>query len=149
MIVVVPPKAAEREPVSNPSAITAPPDAKPLGARLVEMAMSVDAAGQDQLAAGVDDAVAAGQSFGQRGDAAAADADIASRYAAGGGDGAALDHQIECAHVINPSPRFAQKVMRCSATAKIAYMTMPRIAITNRPANTSGVSKLEVAAIIR
>ena len=111
--------------------------------------MGVDAAGQDQPPASVDDTVAAGKPFGQADDAAAGDADIAARHTAGGCDHAALDDQIECTHVTNPSPRLAQNVIRCSATAKIAYMTIPRIAITNRPANTSGVSKLAVAAIIR
>ena len=104
---------------------------------------------QHQLAAGIDGAVAAGQALAERDNAAAADTDIALGDAARSGDGAAADDQIEIAHTINPSPRFAQKVMRCSATAKIAYMTMPSIAITNRPANTKGVSKLAVAAIIR
>ena len=142
MIVVVPPNAAER---GHDRAA----GGQSLGARLVEMAMRVDAARQHKFAAGVDDAVATGNLFAERGNTAASHADIACRDAAGRGDSAAFDHQIETAHTIIPSPRFAQKVMRCSATAKIAYMTMPRIAITNRPANTSGVSKLAVAAIIR
>ena len=52
-------------------------------------------------------------------------------------------------YAIKPSPRLAQNVMRCSITAKTAYMTMPITAMTSKPANTSAVSKFAVAAIIR
>lgn len=111
--------------------------------------MRVDPARQHETPAGIDPALTAAKTLGERDNPAAADTDVAARNATRGGDGAAVNYEIERAHTISPSPRFAQKVIRCSATAKIAYMTMPRTAITNRPANTSGVSKFAVAAIIR
>src|SRR5262245_25290881 len=113
------------------------------------MAMSVDAAWQHQPSGSVDHPGAAVEPVGERSDPAAAHADVAAKPVGGGHDRTAANDQIEGGHVINPSPRRAQNVMRCSTPANSAYIAMPNAATTNRPANTSGVSKFAVAAIIR
>src|SRR5258705_6543891 len=122
---------------------------KALRSRLIEMAMGIDAAGHDEALTGLDGALAACEAIGEGDDLAAADTHVAFGAVARGHHGSAADHQVEGAHAINPSPRLAQKVIRCSMAANSAYITMPMTAITTRPANTSGVSKFEVAAIIR
>ena len=111
--------------------------------------MRVDAARQDEPAGGIDGPRCSRQFFRQRDDLSAADADVAAGAVAGRDHSSASDHQVEHGHAIKPSPRLAQNVMRCSTTANRAYMTMPITAMTMRPANTRGVSKLAVAAIIR
>ena len=121
-----------------------------LRAGLIEMAVRVDAARQDEPSRLHRSSVRhRREPLGQRHDFAAADADVTARTVAGRDHRAALDHKIERGHAINPSPRLAQNVMRCSTTANSAYITMPMTAMTMRPANTRGVSKLAVAAIIR
>src|ERR1700730_1745221 len=105
------------------------------------MAVRVDPARHHEMAGRVEQAIRTIKPIGESRDAAITDADIAARLIGRGHHRAAFDDRVEGAHVINPSPRFAQKVMRCSMTANSAYITIPITAITNRPANTSGVSK--------
>ena len=68
------------------------------GGELLDVAVAVDAAGQHQLAARVDLALALVEAFADRRDGRAADADIGLEAVGRGRDGAAADHQIEGLH---------------------------------------------------
>lgn len=70
-------------------------------AKLFDMAMRIDAAGQHQQAAGVK-RVGTVEAFGQRGDAAVADADIGAHRVGASDDGAATHHEIEAGHADSP-----------------------------------------------
>ena len=116
---------------------------------LVEMAVRVDAPRQNQASVGIDGARATGKAVGESHDLAVTNADVTASAIARRYDCDAANHEIKQTHAINPSPRLAQNVMRCSIMANSAYMPIPITAMTKRPANTRGVSKLDVAAIIR
>ena len=81
---------------------------------LLDMAMAVDRAGQNELAAGVDVARAGREPLAECHDRAAAHADVALRRVGGGRDRAVADHQIVVGH-----PMFlmiARAIARSSAT---------------------------------
>jgi hypothetical protein len=69
---------------------------------LLDMAMGLDPAGQDQFAGGVDHVALGIEAFRQRNDAPVADADIGTAGIGSGRHGAAPDHQIEVCHGTHP-----------------------------------------------
>ncbi len=122
---------------------------KALGARLVEVAMRIYAPGKNEPAGRIQRLFSVREMIGKGRNTAVAYAHIATHDVTGRGHGAATDDQVKVAQAANSSPRCAQKVIRRSMAANKAYMIMPITEVTISPANTSGVSKLEVAAIIR
>src|SRR5438477_2631731 len=108
---------------------------------LLDMAMAVDRAGQDELAAGVDVTRAGREPLTERNDRSAAHADVALRRIGGGRDRAVADHQIVVGH-----PMFLV-IVRSSATGQSPEerhsgheIAFPRIsaqgATACRPSNT-------------
>ena len=90
---VVPPNAAATVPRVE---VVGVPDAH--ARELLDVAMAVDPARQDQPARGIDLLRSARQVLGERDDAAAADADLGTEGVRGGHDRAVANDQIEVWH---------------------------------------------------
>ena len=89
-------RAAERRRDGARVEVVGVPDAH--ARELLDVAMAVDPARQDQLARGVDLPGRARQVLGERDDAAAAHADVGTEGVRGGHDRAVANHQIEIGH---------------------------------------------------
>ena len=112
-----------------------PPRGQTLRARLVQVAMGVDSARQNQLARSVYGAQRAGHAV----------ATVPPRIIRSNSFmGKSVLHQDSM-----PSSRCDQNVVRFSSNAKMAYMITPMTDVTISPEKTSGVSKFDVAAIIK